>query len=109
MRTNEEAMALVNEIVTEQAQEWNDAHPVGTPVRYWPGMRTGIGRKGVTTSEAWAIGGHTAVVRIDTDSSCIALSHVEPAESPRNLMSSDVYIDSLEYEDSALDEMEAQQ
>ena len=26
-----------------------------------------------------------------------------------NLMSSDVYLDSLEYEDSALDEMEAQQ
>lgn len=31
-------------------------------------------------------------------------------EKPRlNLMSSDVYLDSIEYDDSALDEMEAQQ
>lgn len=56
---------------------WNELHPIGTPVRYWPGVRSGPGREGVTTSHAWMISGH-ASVKVDTYLGGIALSHVEP-------------------------------
>lgn len=38
------------------AEEWNEAYPVGQPVRYWPGAKEGPGRFGRTTSVAWELG-----------------------------------------------------
>jgi hypothetical protein len=55
---------------------WNARHPIGTPVRYWPGVREGDGREGVTRSEAWLVCGHASVL-VSTYTGGIALTHVE--------------------------------
>ena len=62
------------------ADRFNARYPVGTPVAYWTFVREGL-PTGIapTRSEAWVLGGHTAVVRIEGVSSCIALSHVKVA------------------------------
>lgn len=62
---------------------WNAAHPVGTPIRFWPGDREGAGRSSWTRSEAWLLGGHTAVVMVRGHSGCVALTHVEAVEADR--------------------------
>jgi hypothetical protein len=64
----------------ELATAWNDKHPVGTPVRFWPGGRIGPGRPSVTRSRAWTLGDGTAVVSVEDYAGGIALSHVEPAD-----------------------------
>jgi hypothetical protein len=64
------------------ADEFNEAHPIGTPVRYWTGWREGDGKTGVTRSEARVLGGHTAVVWVTGESSCIALTHVDAVRVP---------------------------
>lgn len=59
---------------------FNAAHPVGTPVRYWPGVREGAGIESRTRSAAQRLGGSEGeqpVVWVDGCRSCIALSHVE--------------------------------
>lgn len=61
----------------DKAQKFNAAHPVGTPVRYWPGLRRGDGIESVTRTPAWAMGGHTAVVSVEGYAGGIALTHVE--------------------------------
>ncbi len=60
---------------------FNATHPVGTPVRYWPGVREGAGRDSRTRSRAWVIGGHSAVVSVDGHAGGIALTHVQPADA----------------------------
>jgi hypothetical protein len=52
-------------------------YPVGTPVRYWPGVRAGEGRESVTRTPAWLVGGHTTCVSVDGYPGGIALTHVE--------------------------------
>lgn len=59
------------------AERWNAAHPIGTRVRYWTGLREGDGVESVTRSRASVLGGHTVVVWVDGQGACIALSHVE--------------------------------
>lgn len=58
---------------------FNDANPVGTPVRYWTGFMEGEGKTSVTRTPAQLLSGHTAVVWVDGEASCIALSHVAVA------------------------------
>ena len=60
------------------AARWNRQFPVGTRVRYWTGVREGVGRVSVTRSEAEVLGGHSAVVWVEGHSGCIGLSHIEP-------------------------------
>lgn len=60
------------------AAKWNKTFPVGTRVRYWTGVREGVGKVSTTKTEADLLGGHTAVVWIEGESGCVALSHVEP-------------------------------
>ncbi|MFF0823033.1 hypothetical protein ACFYUR_21950 [Micromonospora haikouensis] len=60
------------------ARAFNDANPIGTPVRYWRGVREGDGRTARTRTEAQLLGGHTAVVWLQGVAGCIALTHVEP-------------------------------
>jgi len=55
---------------------FNEVCPVGSPVYYWPGVREGEPRKGVTRSAAWLLGGHTPVVLIEGYAGGIALTHV---------------------------------
>lgn len=68
------------ETVKGAAAQWNAKHPVGTPVRYWPGMRVGEGRVSKTRGEALVLGGHTAVVSVEGFPGGVSLSHVEPIE-----------------------------
>jgi hypothetical protein len=63
------------------AAEWNRVHAVGTKVRYWTGAREGAGKESVTRGPAGVLGCHTAVVWVENESSCIALSHVLAVES----------------------------
>lgn len=58
------------------ADEWNQAHPIGTPVTYWTGLREGNGKYAITRSEAQILGGRP-VVWVTGESSCIALTHVD--------------------------------
>lgn len=66
----------------QQVADWNAAHPVGTLVRYWRGIREGEpSGTGPTRSEAWLLSGHTPVVLIDGTSGGIALTHVEVVDT----------------------------
>lgn len=58
------------------AREWNEVHPVGTPVT----VTKDRGEKVETTtrSEAWVMGGHTAVVLLEGISGGYLLSRVKP-------------------------------
>jgi hypothetical protein len=58
--------------------KWNERFPIGTPVRYWTGLREGIGRVSTTRTEASVSSSQTAVVWLDGVSSYIKLSHIEP-------------------------------
>ncbi|MFF4489488.1 hypothetical protein ACFY0F_23815 [Streptomyces sp. NPDC001544] len=65
-----------------EADAWNLAHPVGTPVIAYPGGRPEDfpnDRRIVTStrSKATVLGGHTAVVWVHGHRACIALSHVD--------------------------------
>jgi hypothetical protein len=64
-------------------KEWNQKHPPGTRVRYWPGARHGDGTPGKTIGEAYVLEGHTAVIGCEADDGtgghgCLALTHVDP-------------------------------
>jgi hypothetical protein len=61
-------------------EKFNARHAVGTPVRYWTGVREGDGELSATRSHAQLLSGHTAVVWVDGHPACIALSHVEPVK-----------------------------
>lgn len=61
--------------------DFNRDTTIGTPVRYWTGIREGEGKLGVTRSMAEMLGGHTPVVWVTGHPACIALTHVEPARS----------------------------
>lgn len=63
-----------------RVDEFNAAHLVGTPVRYWPWTREGEGIESRTRSPAQRIGGSdgtSASVWVDGRPDCIALTHVE--------------------------------
>lgn len=61
-----------------KAENWNRQHPVGTSVRYWTGAKEGPGKLSTTRAPAELLSGHTAVVWIEGEAGCVALSHVEP-------------------------------
>lgn len=61
------------------ARRWNAAYPIGTRVLAYPGVKEpGAGFVTETRSEAWVMGGHTAMVMVERHPGGIALSHVEP-------------------------------
>jgi hypothetical protein len=59
--------------------DWNAKHPVGTPVRYWSGLRQGEGTLSETRERASVVGGQP-VVWVRGCLSCVALSHVQAVE-----------------------------
>lgn len=59
-----------------EARRFGDAHPPGTPVRYWTGVREGEGTLSRTRSFPGVTCG-TAVVFVEGHGSCIALTHIE--------------------------------
>lgn len=67
-----------------QASAWNSAHPVGTRVVAYPGVRPEGGPaelctrlETVTRSEAWCLGHGDPVVMVEGHSGGIALTHVD--------------------------------
>ncbi|MEV7013340.1 hypothetical protein [Streptosporangium sp. NPDC051022] len=62
----------------DDAVSWNADHPVGAPVRYWPGWSEGEGRVSRTRTPAWTLGSGEAVVSVEGYPGGIALTHVEP-------------------------------
>jgi hypothetical protein len=64
----------------ERVANWNDHHPVGTPVYYRPIAGEADERPTKTRSEAWLLGGHTAVVMVDGIAGGVAVSHCRPRE-----------------------------
>ncbi|MET8841485.1 hypothetical protein ABZW67_15495 [Streptomyces rubiginosohelvolus] len=69
-----------------EADRWNAAHPIGTPVTAYPGLRPEDNSKCVrlithTRSAASVLGGHTAVVWVEGHGACIKLTHVDPQEA----------------------------
>lgn len=65
-----------------EVSEWNERYPLGTPVTYWTGLRVGNGRYAITRTPAQVLSGHTAVVWVTGESSCIALTHVDAVRVP---------------------------
>lgn len=63
---------------TTTAEEFNAAHPIGTPVLAWPGWVGGRTLWTHTRSEAWVIGQDSAVVAVEGHPGGIALTHVMP-------------------------------
>jgi len=61
--------------MADLAQEFNDAHPVGTPVRFWPGTREGEGPTSKTRTPAWYIGPYP-VVSVEGYAGGISLAHI---------------------------------
>jgi len=57
------------------ADEFNAAHPIGTPVVAFPGTREGRGALTRTRTPAWTIGKH-AVVSVEAYAGGIALTHI---------------------------------
>ena len=62
--------------MTAELEAWNAEHPVGTPVLFWPGSRSGPGHPSVTRSPAWALGMGIPVVAVEGYAGGIALTHV---------------------------------
>lgn len=60
------------------ADEWNTRYPVGTPVEFWPGERSGVGFTSTTRTPAWPLGDGRPVVSIEGVTGGIALTHVQP-------------------------------
>lgn len=59
-----------------KVERFNEQHPVGTPVRYWPGIRSGEGRQSVTRTPAWLVSGKPCV-SVEGYPGGIALTHIE--------------------------------
>lgn len=62
-----------------EAEHFNARCPVGTPVRYWPGLRTGPGTIARVRNRAVVMSDH-ASVWVEGQASSINLSHVAPLE-----------------------------
>ncbi|WP_405944692.1 hypothetical protein [Streptomyces sp. NBC_00932] len=60
--------------------EWNALHPIGTPVKAYPGVHGENGFTTWTTSTAWTVHGHTPVALVENYSGYIKLTHLDVIE-----------------------------
>lgn len=67
------------------AEDWNQNHPVGTPVRAYPGTRTAEPTLTRTRSRAWTLGHGAAVVAVAGQAGGILLSHVDAITLPEHI------------------------
>lgn len=74
----EENLAASTVGAKKLADKFNQTFGIGTPIRYWSGVRRGPGRTSVTRSHACVLSSDLAVVFVDGHPGAIALSHVEP-------------------------------
>jgi len=67
------------------AEQWNELHPLGTPVLAWPGSRDDQPMTTRTRTAAWTLGHGQAVVSVEGCTGGISLGHVEardPGDQP---------------------------
>lgn len=69
-------MSTPKPLAERLAARFNELYEVGTPVRYWLGVREGKGIESVTRSIAWDVCG-SAVVSVKGHAGGIALTHIE--------------------------------
>lgn len=60
----------------KRADDFNQHYPVGTPVRYWAGVREGAGTISKTRTPAWLVSDHVSV-SVEGKAGGIAISHVD--------------------------------
>lgn len=82
MARTHKAEAASQRKMQKACDDFNAAHPDGTKVRYWTGIREGEGRPGKVGARAYVLGGHSPVVWIIADdpkapAGTVALTHVE--------------------------------
>lgn len=67
------------------AEQWNEKHPVGAPVRYWPLRPTSsvLPVETKTRSAAWIVGKRTPVVMVEGVTGGVFLTHVDVLPEPR--------------------------
>lgn len=63
-------------MVTLQVENWNLKHPIGAGVVVTKDQGERV--ETVTTSEAYVMGGHSAVIHLRDISGCYALGRVKP-------------------------------
>jgi hypothetical protein len=59
------------------ADQWNAAHPVGTPVLAWPATRDDPPMATRTRTPAWTLGHGDVVVSVEGYTGGIRLAHIE--------------------------------
>lgn len=64
-----------------RAAAFTTAHPIGTEVRYWPGVRYGVGRLSTIRTPAWVMPSGDIVISVEGYPGGIALTHIEPTAS----------------------------
>lgn len=69
-------IAIRNTDPTNVVETWNKKHPAGTPVEVT--RDNGSLEETTTTSEAWVLGGHSAVVQLAGIAGCYSLNRVRP-------------------------------
>jgi len=83
MKTKEQAIA----------DEWNRAHPIGTPViRYKLISPLGLGNQTKTQSQAWVMGGHSVMVMVEGIAGGVLLESVVPCPSSIKVPQTEVKI-----------------
>ena len=64
-------------------ERWNSRYPVGTEVLFWPEAKEGLSNNvGTLAKPAFRASSGTPVSFIDGYHSYVALSHIEPIETP---------------------------
>jgi len=64
-------------MTVEELVAWfNDEHPLGTDVTYWPGIKGGAARQGAIRTPAWVLPSGEPVVSITGYAGGIHLSHI---------------------------------
>jgi hypothetical protein len=66
-----------------KAKAFTAANPVGTLVRFWPGVRAGEGRESAIRSDAWALLSGHVIVCVEAYPGGIDIGHVEPIAVPQ--------------------------
>ena len=67
----------------QRCAAWNAAYPIGTEVEFHPVIGAHAHRKTRTTSEAYVLSGHTAVVALEGVAGCVALDACVAAPKQR--------------------------
>lgn len=68
--------SVSEKVLKSIVQGWNRAHPIGTPITYWPGSIEGPGVDSRIRDSAWLLGGHTPVALVEGYAGGIALTHI---------------------------------